>query len=175
MEVSRRSASDLREAEVIDSSRRIRTSGGIVSPHDHDIVCTRRNRNLRRSEGSPRGTEVHSHTSIQSDASGRQGCCTNTRRQRRTRNQLNVSRYECYTQVVVKGRRSFTITQPVIGEYVVAGSEVKCLLRKYNTSSAVRIGVRCTTVVRDIERVRAFTVVSSRTDYPSIDEIAVIE
>ena len=172
MEVSRRSASDLREAEVIDSSRRIRTTGGIVSPHDHDIVCTRRNRNLRRSEGLPCIGEVQFRTAIQSDTSVRKCLIGNAVRQSRTRNQLNVSRNKCYTDKVPCG---LTFCEPVIGEYVVAGSEVKCLLRKYYASSAVRIGVRCTTVIRDIERVRAFTVVSSRTDYPCINEVAVIE
>ena len=172
MEVSRRSASDFREAEVIDSSRRIITTGGIVSPHEHDIVCTRRNRNFIRSEGLPCIGEIQFRTAIQSDTSLRKCLIGNSGRQRRTRNQLNVSRNKCYTDKVKCG---LTITQPVIREYIVAGSEVKCLLRKYHTSKVIRIGVRCTTVIRDIERVRAFTVVSSRIDYPSIDAIAVIE
>ena len=172
--VSRSSTNDTCNAEVIKSGSRFIICATVVTPQNNNHIVAFLDVDSIRSKGLPSSLLVQCQTAIQSDASGRQSLISNTGRQCGTCCKFNISRNEGYTHIIPQSRSTLTLTSPVVLEGISTTLEMEQLGCIYNCST-VRVGIRGTTIIRDIECVRTLTVVSSRTIYPSVSHFSVNE
>ena len=170
--LARLATENLRNAEVIDSSRRLISSSTIVTPHEDNIVRTGLHCNLLSLERIPYLDKIQFRATIQCDEVSRQRSSINTGRQCSTGCQLNRIRNKRYTDVVIA---ALTLCLPVILEYIGSIRKDERLHSIYG-SSTIRICIGCTAIIGDVECFRAsLTIVSSGTVYPCVRQRTVLQ
>ena len=159
-------AVDLRDADVIHSSRSLRTATIVITPCKDEVIFACLNFQILCGVCVPLSADVLLRIAIQRNPIGRKSCSRESCRTSRTCCQILGSRNEGYTQVVII---TFTVRFPIILEGVDSILEVEetsCINDSRATSS---VSIVLTSVIGDIQSMLA-TIVCSGVNHPLVSE-----